>query len=245
MWEEMSAIFNKINCDGDVRVVVLASSLKVFSAGLDLTSAMEHFGSSSASEPSRRAIFFQDHVVRFQAAISSIERCRQPVIGATHGIAYGLAIDILCACDVRYAASNAVFAIKEVDVGLAADIGSLARLPKITGNESLVRELALTARDFLPEEALRAGFLSGVVQGGRAEVLAKAMATADLIAFKSPIAVIGTKHLLLHSRDHSVQDNLDYTAAWNQVMLQSLDILDSVEAFKTKKPAKYRGFGKL
>jgi len=244
MWEEMGAIVNKISKDGDIRVVVLASSLKAFSVGLDLNEAMGGLAPSKL-DPSRRAIFLQDHILEFQAAISAIERCRQPVIGAVHGIAYGLAIDILCACDVRYAASNTIFAIKEVDVGLAADIGSLARLPKVTGNESLVRELALTARDFLPEEALRLGFIGDIVQGGKAEVLAKAMVTANLIASKSPIAVIGTKHLLLHSRDHSVQDNLDYTAAWNQVMLQSTDILDSFRAFKTRKPVKFGGFGKL
>ena len=87
-------------------------------------------------------------------------------------------------------------------MGLAADVGTLARIPKMTGNQSAVRELAYTARNFGPEEAERLGFVSKVVKGGRDEVIGAALETAALIATKSPIAVIGTKHLLLHARDH-------------------------------------------
>ena len=91
----------------------------------------------------------------------------------------------------------------EVDVGLAADIGTLARLPKIAGNHSLVHELAYTAREFGADEAARMGLVSRVVPGGRDEVLAAALETAGVIARKSPIAVVGTKRVLLHARDHS------------------------------------------
>lgn len=49
---------------------------------------------------------------QFQAAISAIERCKKPVIGAAHGLAIGLGIDILCACDIRYAAEDSRFSIK-------------------------------------------------------------------------------------------------------------------------------------
>lgn len=92
---------------------------------------------------------------------------------------------------------------QEVDVGLAADIGTLARFPKIVGNESAVRELAYTARNFDAREAEKIGFVSRVVEGSRDEVLVAALQVAKQIASKSPIPVTGTKHLLLHSRDHS------------------------------------------
>lgn len=95
------------------------------------------------------------------------------------------------ACDIRLASSDVRFAIKEVDVGLAADIGTLQRGPKVTGNASLFRELALTGRDFGAEEAMRLGFLSRVVQGGKEEVLKEALEVAKIIASKSPVAVIG------------------------------------------------------
>ena len=92
---------------------------------------------------------------------------------------------------------------QEVDVGLAADIGTLARLPKVAGNQSLVRELAFTGRDFSAQEAAQAGFVSRLVKGGRDEVVKAALELASLIAKKSPIAVVGTKRVLLHARDHS------------------------------------------
>jgi delta(3,5)-delta(2,4)-dienoyl-CoA isomerase len=89
-----------------------------------------------------------------------------------------------------------------VDIGLAADGGSLAYLPKITGNESLLRELAYTARSFSSDEALRLGLVSRIVEGGMDAVVGAALHLAKEIALKSPVAVSGTKHLLLHSRDH-------------------------------------------
>jgi len=244
LWTNLGEAFDKINEDGDARAVVLASALpKLFTAGLDLkdTGALQ----DADTDTGRRALALRNHILRFQAAISAIERCRYPVILATHGLTLGLGVDIACACDVRYAAANTVFSIKEVDVGLAADIGSLARLPKIAGNESLIRELAYTARNFTAQEALSLGLVSKVIPGGRSEVVAAALETAKLIAAKSPIAVVGTKHLLLHSRDHSVAENLEYTAVWNAFALQATDMGDSLQAFQTKKPAKFSSLPKL
>ncbi|KAG9121864.1 hypothetical protein FRC07_001998, partial [Ceratobasidium sp. 392] len=247
-WEELGATFDAISRDGSIRAVVLASSLdKIFTAGLDLldTDALKN---ESGLDPARESLRLRDHILHFQCCISSIERCTQPVIVAAHGVAYGLAIDILCACDIRYSTPHTKFSIKEVDVGLAADIGTLARLPKITGNESLLRELALTARDFGVEEAARLGMISRVVQGGRKEVLGAidaALETARIIASKSPIAVVGTKRILLHARDHSVEENLEYTATWNQVMLQSSDTLEAFKSFRTKQPPQFKPLPKL
>lgn len=87
--------------------------------------------------------------------------------------------------------------ILEVNVGLAADIGTLQRLPKIVGNDSIVRELALTGRMFGPEEAASMGFASKVVQGARLDVIKEALQVAKTIASKSPVAVAGTKRMLL------------------------------------------------
>lgn len=105
--------------------------------------------------------------------------------------------------------------MKEVDIGLAADIGSLAYLPKITGNQSFVRELAYTGRNFSAPEAEKLGLVSRIVPGGRDEVVQAALELAKVIAAKSPIAVSGTKRLVSHARDHSVEENLVYTRSWN------------------------------
>ncbi|KAG8723354.1 hypothetical protein FRC09_003680 [Ceratobasidium sp. 395] len=244
-WEELGATFDKISRDGTIRAVVLASSFdKIFTAGLDLADTGS-LRNDDDTDPAREALRLRDHVLHFQSCISAIERCTQPVIAAAHGIAYGLAIDILCACDIRYSSTHSRFSIKEVDVGLAADIGTLARLPKITGNESFLRELALTAREFGPDEAMKLGMVSKVVEGARKEVVAAALDTARIIASKSPIATVGTKRILLHARDHSVEENLEYTATWNQVLLQSTDTIEAFKSFRTKQPPKFKPLPKL
>lgn len=104
---------------------------------------------------------------------------------------------------------------QEVKVGLAADIGTLQRLPKATGNGSLARELALTGRKFGPETAVQLGFVSRVVDGSRVQVIEEAVKLAKEIAENSPVAVYSTKHIMNHARDHGVQESLTYQAAWN------------------------------
>lgn len=119
-------------------------------------------------------------------------------------------------------------------MGLAADAGTLGYLQKITGNKSLVHELAYSARMFSSDEAEKLGLVSRVVQGGRDAVVAAALQLARDIASKSPVAVSGTKRLLLHARDHSVAENLEYTATWNSAALQAMDLQQSVKAGMAK-----------
>jgi len=153
-----------------------------------------------------------------------------------HGVAFGLAIDIACCADVRVCASNTRFAVKEVDVGLAADIGSLARLPKIVGSSSWVKDVCMTARDFSAQEALAVGFVSQVHES-KAQAVQTAVGLAALLAEKSPVAVQGTKELLNHAREHAMVDNLRYTQLWNSVALQSGDLQAAmVSGLKKLKP---------
>lgn len=125
-------------------------------------------------------------------------------------------MDIATAADVRLCAADTKFAVKEVDIGLAADIGTLSRLPKVVGNFGWVKEVALSARVFGAEEALRVGFVSQVF-GGKEEVLKGALELAGLIASKSPVAVLGTKDILNWSRDRSVEDgrfSFSFSCSW-------------------------------
>lgn len=128
------------------------------------------------------------------------------VISVIHGIAYGLAVDLSCSTDVRICARDTRFSVKEVDIGLAADIGTLARLPKAVGNSSWVKEVCLSAREFGADEAFAVGFVSQV-HASKAAALDAALRLAGLIASKSPVAVQGTKELLNHARDNSVEQS--------------------------------------
>ncbi|GAA98771.1 uncharacterized protein L969DRAFT_50896 [Mixia osmundae IAM 14324] len=238
-WEELHRLFDLASNDPDVRVVVLASKLdKLYTAGLDLTDTGA-LTDQSESDSARMAWKMRRHILDFQAAISAIEECKKPVIAAVHGICIGLGVDITSAADIRMAASSAQFGIKEVTIGLAADIGSLQRFPLKVANDSWTRELVYTGRNFDAAEAHQHGFVSNVVQGGRSEVLAAAIELAKDISNKSPIAVQGSKHLLDYSRDHSVQDGLAYTATWNMSQLQASDLVEAVGAFMTKKPPRF------
>jgi delta(3,5)-delta(2,4)-dienoyl-CoA isomerase len=140
-----------------------------------------------------------------------------------HGYSYGLGIDMSTCADVRICSADTKFAVKEVDIGLAADIGTLTRLPKVVGSFSWVKDVALSARVFGAEEALRVGFVSQVHES-KAKAVEAGLAMARLIASKSPVAVQGTKELLNHARDHTVADSLRYTGVWNSAAIQTSDV---------------------
>ena len=132
-------------------------------------------------------------------------------------------MDICTAADIRLCTSNTQFAVKEVDNGLAADIGTLSRLPKVVSSFSWVKDVCLSARTFGADEALRVGLVSDVY-GSKDEAVKEGLKLAAVIAGKSPVAVQGTKELLNWSRDHTVADGLRYTSVWNSAALQSKDV---------------------
>ncbi len=184
-------------------------------------------------DAARKAYDLQHHIAELQDVFTVMERCPQPVITCIHGPCVGGGIDLILASDIRLAAKDAWFTIKEVDIGLAADVGTLQRIEKCTGNASLVRELAYTARKFDAEEALRFGMVSKVLNT-REELEAYAMDLATQISKKSPVGVFGTKVNLLYSRDHSVKQSLEYMQAWNSIMLQTEDVGKAAMASLTK-----------
>ncbi|PFH44911.1 hypothetical protein AMATHDRAFT_72153 [Amanita thiersii Skay4041] len=240
-WSEYRVVLERIRDEGeDVRVVVISSAFpKVFSAGLDLSDKTGIPEQKPGVDVARTARSGRQWLLDFQAAIGTPGRCPFPVIAACHGHIIGLAIDLVTACDIRYAATNSSFCIKEVDFGLAADVGALAYLPRITGNMSHLHELAYTARPFGAQEAEKLGLVSKMVEGGRNEVIAAALEMAKMIARMSPLAISGTKNILLHSRDHTVQSNLEYTATWNGANLLTDDLHANIRAFMRKTPAKF------
>jgi Delta3,5-Delta2,4-dienoyl-CoA isomerase len=240
MWLNLRTLFTQLSSDSSVRAIILSGAgPRAFTAGLDINAASQGPLTGSGSDPGRRARALMEHIHEFQSCISAIEACSKPVIAAIHGIAFGLAIDISCACDIRLIASQGTrLSVKEVDIGLAADIGTLSRLPKVVGNHSWVKEVALSAREFGADEADKVGF-ARKVQGGKEEVVAEATKLAGLIASKSPVAVWGTKEILNWSRDRTTEDGLKYTAVWNGAMLQASDVKEALGAAVMKKKAKF------
>jgi Delta3,5-Delta2,4-dienoyl-CoA isomerase len=180
------------------------------------TETVSSLTSDPKSDPARVAKRFKETVKQAQSCTDAIAACTKPsssfrtalifrVICVIHGAAIGIAIDISSACDIRLAAQDAKLSIKEVDIGLAADVGTLQRFPRLVGNDSWTRELAFSGRFFSAKEALEKGYVSFVLRSREAAV-GKALEIANVIASKSPIAVQGTKTLLDYSRDHSIRE---------------------------------------
>lgn len=238
MWVEVGQIFEKLSYDPEIRAVVLTGAGdRAFTAGLDVQAASESWiNKPPPVDAARVANSSRRHILEFQEWISKIEKCEKPTIAVLHGISLGLAIDMSSCCDIRICSKDVKLAVKEVDIGLAADIGTLSRLPKIVGSFSWAKELALSARIFGAEEALAFGFVSQVHES-KAKAVEAAFKLAGLIATKSPVAVQGTKELINHARDNTVADSLKYTAVWNSAMLQAKDVQGALlSGLKKTKP---------
>jgi len=238
MWLELGQIFDKLSHDSDVRAVVLSGAGdKAFTAGLDVQAASEgDIMGKEARDVARKAVGIRRHVDEFQKCVGSLERCEKPVICVMHGYSFGLAIDLATSADIRLCAKNTKFAVKEVDIGIAADVGTLTRLPKIVGNFGWVKDVAMSARVFGAEEAYRVGLVSQVHDTKEKSVEA-GLQLAALLATKSPIAVQGTKELLNHARDHTVADSLRYTGIWNSASIQTSDVSNALmSGIQKRKP---------
>ncbi|KAM8905085.1 delta(3,5)-Delta(2,4)-dienoyl-CoA isomerase, mitochondrial isoform 2-T2 [Spinachia spinachia] len=243
-WSEMVDCFNEIAVDSGCRVVVVSGAGKVFTAGIDLMDMASDILIPEGDDAARIAWNMKRVIAKYQETFSVIEKCPKPVVVAVHGACVGGGVDLITACDIRLCTQDAWFQIKEVDIGLAADVGTLQRLPKVIGSRSLVNELALTARKMFADEAKSSGLVSRVFADKEA-MMAAALEMAEEIAGRSPVAVQGTKVNLIYSRDHSVTEGLDYMATWNMSMLQTQDVMKSAQASMEKKSPKTITFSKL
>ncbi|MEX3009192.1 crotonase/enoyl-CoA hydratase family protein [Hoeflea sp. TYP-13] len=233
-WTELPRLLSELDTDEAVRAVVLSGKGKHFTGGMDLAA----FGSIAAlfeQEPGRAAYALRKKIMQLQDAFTAIEQARFPVIAAIHGACIGGGIDMISACDMRLASSDAYFSIEEINIGMTADVGTLQRLPKLV-SPAIVAELAYTGRRFSAEEALRLGLLSRVCET-REQLMADTFALAEQICAKSPLAIAGVKRNLSYSRDHGVADGLDYMATWNAGMLRAEDLMKAVQASMAKKEA--------
>ena len=235
-WTEIIDIFQWVEDTDAVRAVVLSGAGKHFSSGIDLM-MLASVANAFGKDVGRNARLLRRKILELQASFNAVDNCRKPVLAAIHGYCIGGAIDLISACDMRYAAEDAQFSIKEIDIGMAADVGTLQRLPRIIG-DGMLRELAYTGRQFGAEEARSIGLVNRVY-ADQESLLAGVMDIARQIAAKSPIAVTGTKAMISYMRDHTVNDGLEYVATWNSAMLQSNDLRVAIAAHMSKQKPEF------
>lgn len=178
-------------------------------SGIDLTDMLK-LGQELAEieDVARKGVYLERLIKLYQDSISSLENCSKPVITAVHSACIGAGIDMITAADIRYCSQDALFSVREVDVGMAADVGTLQRFPKAIGSQSLARELCYTGRNFDSSEALSCGLISKVFPD-KNSLVEGALALAQIIAEKSPIAVQATKKNVVYSQNRTNQAGLD------------------------------------
>ena len=238
MWHEIRSAFKWVDATPEARVAILEGEGKSFTSGIDLQMMMGLGAQIDDPCEGRMREALRSVIVDLQDTLTSLERCRKPVLAAVHGACIGGGIDLITCADMRYCSADAYFSIKEIDIGMVADVGTLQRLPRLIG-EGMARELAYTGRRVDAAEA-RDMRLVNRVFGTREELYAGVREIAAVIAAKSPLSIRGTKEMITYARDHSVADGLNYVATWNAAMLMSEDLQRAMMASQSRQPSSYR-----
>ena len=238
-WNELPAIVKDIDVNARARCIVISSTGKHFSAGMDLAV----FGGNSAvagarqADPQTAAESFRFNVKHLQDSFSCLDEARMPVLVAIQGGCIGGAVDMTSACDIRYATRDAFFCIQEINIGMTADVGTFPRLCKLIP-EGWVRELAYTGRRLPAAKAEQIGLVNAVFDTHE-DMLAHVMETAREIASKPPLAVTGSKVMINYARDHTIADGLDYIGLWNTSMFSPPHMQEAFKAKQEKRDPVY------
>jgi len=239
-WREMPKVITNFEDDENVRVIILRGEGNNFSYGLDLSAMFGQpgftvEGQNLAAERTR----FLDLALEMQKAINCVAQCRKPVIAAIHGWCIGAGLDLISACDIRIAAADARFSLREVKVAIVSDMGSLQRLPFIIG-EAQTRDLAFTGRDIDSAYALKIGLINEILQTP-VILFQAAHDKAREIALNPPLVVQGVKRVMNESRERQIESGLKYVALWNSAFLQSNDLAEAMIAFQQKRAPNFKG----
>jgi enoyl-CoA hydratase len=233
-WRELPEIVRDIDENAKARAIVISSTGKHFSGGMDLAVFTGGTGVSGVGdmkkERGRAGANLRLVAKKMQDSFNCLDEARIPVIMAVQGGCVGGAVDFASACDIRYATDDAFFVIQEINIGMTADVGTFPRLCHLIP-QGWVRELAYTGRRLPAAKARELGLVNETFATQEA-MLDHALATAREIAAKSPLAVYGSKVMINYARDHSIADGLDYIATWQAGMYNPET--DMMEAFKAK-----------
>jgi enoyl-CoA hydratase len=243
-FDQLPKAIAELGRDRNVRAIVIAARGPAFSVGLDLTSLAGISEGAEGDDAGRRssasmAIAAHANLLRLQESISSVAECPKPVIAAIHGWCIGGGVDLTSACDIRLAAADSKFSVRETRMAMVADLGSLQRLPLVLPM-GYVAELAYTGKDIDAARAEKIGFVNDVFADQEATVAAAQQMAAE-IARNSPLAVQGTKQVLFEAHRERVAAGLRFVATWNAGQLRSDDLNEAVTAFFERREPKFTG----
>jgi enoyl-CoA hydratase len=229
-WNELPEIVRELDARGDVRAMVLSSTGRHFCAGMDLGvfGSGDGLGGGRDGETGRIRAQLRQQVLMLQESFTCFEKARFPVLAAVQGGCIGSGVDMVCAADMRYATDDAFFVIQEINIGMTADVGTLQRLPKLIP-DGVAREMAYTGRRLPAARAVDVGLVNEVF-ATHTEMVEAVLGIAHEIASKSPLAMWGSKEMLLYARDHTVADSLEHIASWQTGMFQPGDMVEAFAA---------------
>lgn len=236
MWDDLPRAMEAVGTDPDIRVVIIAGKGRAFTAGIDIQAlAAVGAGQEGNWEVAKRQALYR-LIKRLQHTMTSIADCPKPVIAAVHGYCIGAGVDLITACDIRLASTDATFSVRETKLGMVADVGTMQRLPKVVA-PGYVAELAFTGKDIGAERAKEIGLVNDIYE----DVHQAAHDLANEIAANSPLAVQGAKAVLRAGENRSIEEALDYMAVWNAAFLQSNDLQEAMLANLEKRPPEFTG----
>lgn len=239
-WEELPALVNDIDAGSKARVIVLSSTGPHFTSGIDV-SLFGQLAASDAPDKKTRDLqanaAFYDQVLRLQGTFSALEEARIPVLAAVQGGCIGGGLDLVTACDMRYATKDAFFSLFETNLAMTADVGTFPRLAKLIP-EGFVKEMAYTGGNISAHNAYRFGLVNEIYDTHE-EMVEAVLAIAKDIAKKAPLAVHGCKKLINYSRDHTTADTLDYIAIWNAANFKVDEIMEAMAARAQKRDGQF------
>ena len=240
-WLAIPEALKSLEADPDIRSIIVAGRGKHFCVGIDLVQSGMGTHQRPAGESEAVANLKQlQGTSKFQASISSLAECPLPVIAVVHGHCLGAGIDMITACDIRIAAADSNFSVRETRIGLVADVGTLQRLPKIL-NAGHVAELAYSAKDINAARAEKIGLVNDVYETFDA-AYAEGMALATIIAANPPMAVRGTKFMLQQGETLTTEQSLLMNGMFTMITsLKSNDLQESMHAFAERRPPVYTG----
>ncbi len=236
-WRDLPDAIEEINSNPQIHAFVIAARGKSFSTGLDLESFFEQFGASIQAPLGDDRRKFFDLILKMQKGINAVYNSPKPSIAAVQKHCIGGGLDLISACDIRYATVDASISLREAKVAIVADMGSINRLPSIIG-QGHTRELALTGKDIDGPEAERIGLVTKVFQTEE-EMMNVALATAKEIAENPKLVVSGVKDVMRYSEGKTLEAGLNYVALWNSSFLDSADFRGALQSFKERKRPLY------
>lgn len=247
-WRDLPRIVGDIDTHARARCIVLSSTGPVFSAGLDLSLfGQDVFASSKTAKMNEKELQTPQNFMSFlsflQDSISSLQKARIPVICAIQGGCIGGGVDLICSADIRLATNDAFFSIRETKIGMVADVGTFPRIVKLLP-EGIVKELAFTGRNFSAQEAKEYGFVNRLYES-HDSLIEGALEIANEIASNSPAAVYGCKRVIDFSRDHTIDEGLEWINMWNASMLSQSELMEGFHSYKSKKEGNFAELPKL